>query len=198
MPAQRGYDVMVACQLPKLNARVRFPLPAPAPDRNRQRWARASAGSRASGMPPGPTRFRYVFDHPCLGPLKGASAPAVCQRVTGPLAPAGRRTSGPWRAGARSSSASRRLPAALVARTGGGRSAWPVAAAARTGNSGRTACASTGRRGECLELSCRWPGQDARSGWWPAAAVEGCSDKARRPGAGWTPEPPALRRRDRG
>ncbi len=24
-----GYDVMVACQLPKLNARVRFPLPAP-------------------------------------------------------------------------------------------------------------------------------------------------------------------------
>ena len=25
----RGYDVMVACQLPKLNARVRFPLPAP-------------------------------------------------------------------------------------------------------------------------------------------------------------------------
>src|SRR5690349_16347851 len=25
-----GYDVMVACQLPKLNARVRFPLPAPA------------------------------------------------------------------------------------------------------------------------------------------------------------------------
>ena len=26
----RGYDVMVACQLPKLNARVRFPLPAPA------------------------------------------------------------------------------------------------------------------------------------------------------------------------
>lgn len=27
---RRGYDVMVACQLPKLNARVRFPLPAPA------------------------------------------------------------------------------------------------------------------------------------------------------------------------
>ena len=27
--AIRGYDVMVACQLPKLNARVRFPLPAP-------------------------------------------------------------------------------------------------------------------------------------------------------------------------
>ncbi len=27
--AMRGYDVMVACQLPKLNARVRFPLPAP-------------------------------------------------------------------------------------------------------------------------------------------------------------------------
>ena len=25
----RGYDVMVACQLPKLIARVRFPLPAP-------------------------------------------------------------------------------------------------------------------------------------------------------------------------
>src|SRR3546814_19188979 len=24
-----GYDVMVACQLPKLNARVRFPLPPP-------------------------------------------------------------------------------------------------------------------------------------------------------------------------
>jgi hypothetical protein len=24
-----GYDVMAACQLPKLNARVRFPLPAP-------------------------------------------------------------------------------------------------------------------------------------------------------------------------
>src|SRR3546814_20444043 len=24
-----GYDVMVACQLPTLNARVRFPLPAP-------------------------------------------------------------------------------------------------------------------------------------------------------------------------
>ena len=29
---QRGYDVMVACQLPKLNARVRFPLPAPTPN----------------------------------------------------------------------------------------------------------------------------------------------------------------------
>jgi len=30
-----GYDVMVACQLPKLNARVRFPLPAPlAPSAN--------------------------------------------------------------------------------------------------------------------------------------------------------------------
>lgn len=28
--AVRGYDVMVACQLPKLIARVRFPLPAPA------------------------------------------------------------------------------------------------------------------------------------------------------------------------
>ena len=27
--ASGGYDVMVACQLPKLNARVRFPLPAP-------------------------------------------------------------------------------------------------------------------------------------------------------------------------
>jgi hypothetical protein len=27
---RRGYDVMVACQLPKLIARVRFPLPAPA------------------------------------------------------------------------------------------------------------------------------------------------------------------------
>jgi hypothetical protein len=24
-----GYDVMAACQLPKLDARVRFPLPAP-------------------------------------------------------------------------------------------------------------------------------------------------------------------------
>jgi hypothetical protein len=29
MQGQRGYDVMVACQLPKLDARVRFPLPAP-------------------------------------------------------------------------------------------------------------------------------------------------------------------------
>ena len=25
-----GYDVVVACQLPKLNVRVQFPLPAPA------------------------------------------------------------------------------------------------------------------------------------------------------------------------
>ncbi len=31
LPASGGYDVMVACQLPKLNARVRFPLPAPIP-----------------------------------------------------------------------------------------------------------------------------------------------------------------------
>lgn len=29
LQASGGYDVMVACQLPKLNARVRFPLPAP-------------------------------------------------------------------------------------------------------------------------------------------------------------------------
>ena len=42
----RGYDVMAACQLPKLNARVRFPLPAPT-------FTPRENASTASGPAPG-------------------------------------------------------------------------------------------------------------------------------------------------
>ena len=42
-----GYDVMVACQLPKLNARVRFPLPAPS--QPGERACRAPTGAISAG-----------------------------------------------------------------------------------------------------------------------------------------------------
>ncbi len=45
-PRPRGYDVTVACQLPKLDVRVRFPLPAPN--------SSAHPRSPRSGSKPGP------------------------------------------------------------------------------------------------------------------------------------------------
>ena len=50
---KRGYDVMVACQLPKLIARVRFPLPAPALTTTQPRPGEACDAPRSRRFPPG-------------------------------------------------------------------------------------------------------------------------------------------------
>src|SRR6476646_5156339 len=59
MAGDRGYDVVAACQLPKLNARVRFPLPAPAwPVRGTGLWReRARRAATEIGHAGGMTIF---------------------------------------------------------------------------------------------------------------------------------------------
>ena len=72
---------MVACQLPKLNVRVRFPLPAPASPRNRSSYSAATAGrlvaasSRVSKSTASPT--------PTIGDMSGATSMAPMFAVMG-------------------------------------------------------------------------------------------------------------------
>ena len=50
----RGYDVKVACQLPKLDVRVRFPLPAPISSANPRSPRNRSKPGPAGLVAPGP------------------------------------------------------------------------------------------------------------------------------------------------
>ncbi len=52
----RGYDVTVACQLPKLDVRVRFPLPAPISSANPRSPRNRSKPRPAALVAPGPLR----------------------------------------------------------------------------------------------------------------------------------------------
>ena len=63
LAAVRGYDVMVACDLPKVDAWVRFPLPAPWTRRRRSQVVRqgsAKAPFGSSNLPVASTIFRMM------------------------------------------------------------------------------------------------------------------------------------------